>query len=410
MKRWWNVNEGGNGNRNIEVRNILLIALVMISTLCIRSMINESSLFMVSWNLDSIQWIERQVEYAFVPQLACVKYQEEDVALDWIFEQAMSMNPILHYYEEDTVLVQAEDTITDEWILLAQAMDENYIDTTGELVGEEVVIEPNTDDYEVLLDIENVESMEKLEDLDYILSNYYVVDKTVAIDETIFNPVEWVEEDLSLAEGVEGPQILIYHTHSQEDFVDSVAGDSSTTIVGVGAYLAEVLEEEYGVEVLHHEGVYDLVDGVLDRSNAYDLAYDAVTEILEENPSIEMVIDLHRDGVDQHTHLVTMIDGEATAQIMYFNGLSSTISTGSISYLENPYIEDNLTLTFQMQLASEELYPGFSRRIYLKSYRYNLHLMPKTMLIEAGAQTNTLEEMYNAMDVLAEVLSVVVGL
>ncbi len=105
-----------------------------------------------------------------------------------------------------------------------------------------------------------------------------------------------------------------------------------------------------------------------------------------------------------------MIDGEATAQIMYFNGLSSTISTGSISYLENPYIEDNLTLTFQMQLASEELYPGFSRRIYLKSYRYNLHLMPKTMLIEAGAQTNTLEEMYNAMDVLAEVLSVVVGL
>lgn len=388
----------------------MLLLLVIVTTLCLYQVWFESELYFMNLNLDSMYWLERQVECAFVPVLSKEKYEEEEVLQEWVFEQALALSPILNYYDEQIDLVQADDNITDEWILLAQAMDENSIDENGNLVGEEVVLEPTTEDYEPSIDFSDLEDVNKLEDLDYVLSNYYVVDATVAVDESLFHPLEWIEEDLSLEENVEGPQILIYHTHSQEAFVDSTDGDLSTTIVGVGEYLADVLTEEYGVEVLHHEGVYDLVDGVLDRSNAYNLSCAAVEEILEEYPSIELVIDLHRDGVSEDTHLVTMIDGEATAQIMFFNGLSSTISNGSIHSLYNPYVEDNLALTFQMQLTSEELYPGFSRRIYLKSYRYNLHLMPKTMLIEAGAQTNTLEEMYNAMDVLAEVLSVVVGL
>ncbi len=384
-----------------------IVALIILIILCVGgiSYIRKHGIeYLVNWNLDSIGWVGRQVEYAFVPQLAMLKYDANEWEV-WLGEQVMYVSPVLQYYSENgEVLDEVYDTTTEEWILLAQAMDENSIDEAGELVGEEVIIEPTTEDYVTTFDIE------KLTDLDYVLNNYYVIDSTTNADPSIFNLEEWLEYDMSLEENVEGPQILIYHTHSQEDFVDSVEGDMSTTIVGVGAYLAEVLESEYGVEVLHHEGVYDLVDGVLDRSNAYELAYDAVSVILEENPSIEMVIDLHRDGVDQHSHLVTTIDGKETAQIMFFNGLSSSVSNGDIDYLYNPYINDNLALTFQMQVTAEELYPGYSRRIYLRSYRYNLHLMPKTMLIEAGAQTNTLEEMFNAMDILAEILSEVVGL
>ena len=63
-----------------------------------------------------------------------------------------------------------------------------------------------------------------------------------------------------------------------------------------------------------------------------------------------------------------------------------------------------------MQLASESMYPGFVRHIYLRAYRYNLHLLPKSLLIEAGAQTNTVEEMMNAMEVLSEILyNVIMG-
>ena len=166
----------------------------------------------------------------------------------------------------------------------------------------------------------------------------------------------------------------------------------------------EILNQKYKIETMHHEGVYDLIDGNLDRSKAYQLAEPEIKKILEENPSIEVVIDLHRDGVKETTHLVTEINGRKTAQIMFFNGLSRTRANGDIGYLANPYIEDNLAFSLQMQLEAAKKYPGFTRRIYLKSYRYNMHLMPKTLLIEAGAQTNTVEEMRHAMEVLAEVL------
>ena len=120
-----------------------------------------------------------------------------------------------------------------------------------------------------------------------------------------------------------------------------------------------------------------------------------------------MVIDLHRDGVPADRHLVTEINGKPTAKFMFFNGLSRTTSQGELSYLPNPYIADNLALSFQMQLAAAEYFPDLTRKIYLKGYRYNLHLCPKSMLVEVGAQTNTFEEAKNAMEPLAALLSYV---
>ena len=200
-----------------------------------------------------------------------------------------------------------------------------------------------------------------------------------------------------------GPKVLIFHTHSQEEFIDSTPGDTSTSIVGVGEYLTKLLNSK-GIETIHDTGVYDIINGQLDRSNAYENAEASIRPILEANPTIEVVIDLHRDGVADDTHLVTEVNGKQTAKIMFFNGLSRTRTNGDIDYLYNPYIQDNLAFSLQMQLACESSYPGFARHIYLRGYRYNLHLVPKSLLIEAGAQTNTVEEMMNAMEVLADTL------
>ena len=72
--------------------------------------------------------------------------------------------------------------------------------------------------------------------------------------------------------------------------------------------------------------------------------------------------------------------------------------------LPNPYLEDNLALSFQLQLAAAEYYPDFTRQIYLKGYRYNMHYCPKSLLVEVGAQNNTFEEAKNAMEPLADIL------
>lgn len=87
--------------------------------------------------------------------------------------------------------------------------------------------------------------------------------------------------------------------------------------MGVGNYLAEILTETYGYQVLHVTEEFDLAGGVLDRNKAYDYARPYIEQILKENPSIEVVIDLHRDGVAEDRHLVTEINGKPTAQIMF---------------------------------------------------------------------------------------------
>lgn len=246
-------------------------------------------------------------------------------------------------------------------------------------------------------------SREKLNDFDYLLQNFYRVDSTTTTNSRQLNATELLAKDMSVDQRQDGPQILIYHTHSQERFADST--DASQSVVGLGDYLTKLLEDTYGYKVLHHKGEYDIPD----RDNAYSKAAPVLERLLKENPSIQVVIDLHRDGVAEGTRLVEKINGKDTATIMFFNGLSHTTAQGDISYLANPNLSDNLAFSLQLQLAAAEYYPGFSRCIYLKGYRYNLHYLPKSLLVEVGAQTNTYNEAVNAMEPLADVLDKVLS-
>lgn len=243
--------------------------------------------------------------------------------------------------------------------------------------------------------------LEKLNDFDYLIQNYYIVDSSTTIRSSDISAAELLAKDLTIAEDVDGPQILIYHTHSQETYGGAPEGDDENSVVAVGEYLTRLLTEQYGFSVLHHTGEYD----VNDRDHAYSNAAPALKEILEENPTIEVVIDLHRDSVPEKNHLVTQINGKDCAKIMFFNGLCRTTARGDLTKMPNPYLQDNLAFSLQMQLAAADQYPDFTRRIYLKGYRYNMHFCPKTLLVEVGAQNNSLEEAMNAMEPLASLLS-----
>ena len=314
-------------------------------------------------------------------------------------DYALRMIPLGSYVEgKEQMDTAIEDRETYEMILANQANDENSVDENGNLIGEE----PAEAATEASAGAASI-SMEQLSNYEYLIGNFYTVDGTTMTSPEELNAQTLLSKNMTVNTDAGGPKVLIYHTHSQEAFADSVEGDTSTTIMGMGAYLTELLNDR-GIETIHHEGVFDLIDGQLDRSKAYQLAEPEIQKTLAENPSIEVVIDLHRDGVAKTTHLVTEINGKQTAQIMFFNGLSRTKANGDIAYLANPYIQDNLAFSLQMQLKAAQLYPGFTRHIYLKGYRYNMHLMPKTLLIEAGAQTNTVEEMRNAMELLADTL------
>lgn len=237
------------------------------------------------------------------------------------------------------------------------------------------------------------------------LADCFIVDPNTVLSEDDVPLEDLMARDMRLTSTDRSyPQILIYHTHATEGYVDSVDGDYSTTVVGVGEYLMELLTTRYGYHVLHVTDSYDLAEGNLNRSRAYNYARDGIEKVLEENPSIEVVIDLHRDGVDENRHLVADVDGKQTAQIMFFNGLSKTVESGELSSLPNPYVKDNLAFSLQLETLCNHYYPDFLRSIYVKGYRYNLHMRPKSLLLEVGAQTNTLQEAKNAMEPFAEIL------
>ena len=294
--------------------------------------------------------------------------------------------------------------------------------TTEELISEELLLPQPEETQQTALIPESVEATAgtalsnfrpavqqvqidrtQLADYETLVRNFYAIDANTMAGSDQLSVEKLLGMDMTLPQEGDGPQILIYHTHSQEAFADSVPGDVNTGIVGVGECLTKILTEQYGYRVLHNTGQYD----VETRDNAYSRALPAVEQILAENPSIQVIIDLHRDEVAEETKLVTDIQGSPTARCMFFNGLSRTRKTGDIDYLANENQEANLAFSFQMQLKAAEYYPGLTRRIYLKGYRYNMHLRPRTLLVELGAQNNTVEEAINACDPLAHILDMV---
>lgn len=373
--------------------------------------------------------IVKQALSAFSPVLLGDTRDEEAKKMDW-------MLPVLRYeqnvekgkdridqgdpsYQEYQELVRLYDELSGEYSMeehveehteehVEEHAEEDTAEHTEEKMagnGEEATgAQGNEVQKSTVLELPY--SMEQLADYDFLIQKVYNVHSSTTAPREVMNAEEFLEKDFSL-EKKEEPEILIYHTHSQETYLPYGSGEDGASVVALGNVLTQKLEEK-GYHVVHDTSVYDLKNGKLDRNKAYTYALEGVQRILGKYPSIEVVIDLHRDGVAENVHLVSEINGKPTAQLMFFNGMSQT-PEGGIAYLENPYREENLAFSFQLQMQAMKYYPGLTRKIFLKGLRYNLHLRPRSLLIEAGAQNNTFEEACNAMEPLADVLNRILG-
>ena len=309
-------------------------------------------------------------------------------------QTVMKIESSLPYGKKEYILAveeeQMEYFVKENAMAIEETKEDFYLQGMGEFI-------PQTKK-QVEIDITEYLQIEEF------VKRFYTVDSTTEVNSSFFSIEKMSGIDCSIDKNGEKAQILIYHTHSQEAFSDSESGKEEDTIVGAGEILAEYLEM-YGFKVLHHKGKYD----VKSRDYAYSNALPEIEKLLQENPEIRVVIDLHRDAVAEGTRLVTEIQGKQVAKVMFFNGLGRIKNKGEISYLQNPYLQENLAFSFQMKAACDEYYPGFARKNYLRAYRYNMHLCPKTLLIELGAQTNTKEEIHGALAPLAHVLSMVLS-
>lgn len=233
---------------------------------------------------------------------------------------------------------------------------------------------------------------------DAVRSQYFIVDQTTSFPEDVAALDTLLFTDVSMNR-FGGGKILIYHTHGSEGYIDSKAGETADTVIGVGEALAAQLRA-LGYEVIHDRTAYDVCEGQINRDVSYNQALDGLTKQLMKHPDIEVMIDLHRDSGEKR---VCTIDGTEMAQLMLFNGLCRT-NSGPMSKLTNPNLVYNLAFGLQCKIIGEEAYPGLFKKNYLKGYRYNMHLRQRAMLVEVGTGQNTVAEAYRAMTPFAKVL------
>lgn len=188
-------------------------------------------------------------------------------------------------------------------------------------------------------------------------------------------------------------KILIYHTHTTEAFKPA-KNDSfyeQYNIVGIGDVLKKELEKNYNVEVIHDKTIHNT-----SYLESYKRSGETLEGYLSEIENFDLIIDLHRDSLENKKLVTANIDGNDVAKIMF------VVAKNNPNYLENEELAMDLT-----DLANE-LYPGFARSVFYYergSNAFNQTKSSKLALIEVGAQLNTVEESINS----AKLLSTVIG-
>ena len=209
-------------------------------------------------------------------------------------------------------------------------------------------------------------------------------------------PLEWNLKGAS-------PTVLILHSHATESFEKEPGYeetspyrslDTGYNMVSIGKRVAEILEAG-GIRVIHDETLYDYPN----YNDAYIHAREAIEKHLAENPSICMVLDLHRDAAEdaagnQKTSTVT-IDGVSTANLMLVMGSNK----GNRVF---PNWERNLALAVKLQAQLEQTTPGLCKPINLVTSRYNQDLSTGALLVEVGTAGNTRAEALAAAEHLAQ--------
>lgn len=196
------------------------------------------------------------------------------------------------------------------------------------------------------------------------------------------------------------PLVYIYNTHDKEDYVDSSSILYNTkSNVKTASYILQDKLKEYNINSIVEERspTSEVSKNNLDYPYTYDYSRTYLKEAIEKYPSVKIFIDLHRDGVSRSVSTVE-IDGVSYAKLMFFLGLGHKES------------DKNKKLVNDLENIINKKYDGLLRKTFIrKNDSYNQDLSPNSFLIEVGGNKNTIEEVYNSLEILAESIAIYLG-
>lgn len=190
------------------------------------------------------------------------------------------------------------------------------------------------------------------------------------------------------------PRVLIYHTHATESYRPATAGNYHTTkeantVREAGNIMTETLEAR-GIKVIHDKTIHDNPS----YNASYERSYETVTAILRDNPSIECIIDLHRDAIAGSAEGPTeTVDGKTCAYYSYVLGATA------------PTYASNKAFLNRLNSIAASDYDGFTANILERPYYYNQELCDKSILLELGNNRNHIDDVRRSARVFGEMLA-----
>ena len=229
------------------------------------------------------------------------------------------------------------------------------------------------------------------------VTNSFGAVKVKNVNKTSINIEKILGEKIDLTVEKDKPSVLIFHTHTTETYQILDRGfyevgfmtrtkDSALNMVRVGKAICEEIEKA-GYAVIHYTEIHDI-----SYNGAYEHSRKKVEEYLKKYPTIEIVLDIHRDAIQQNDGTkikpTATIQGKKAAQIMIISGCQEDGNP-----VENfPDWRYNLTFAVHLQNQLETMFPGITRPLYFSPRKYNMNLTHCSLLVEVGSDSNTLEE------------------
>ncbi len=231
---------------------------------------------------------------------------------------------------------------------------------------------------------------------------YFKNETDYAIDMTSL-----LQKDSPVALGEQGVQVLIMHTHGTEAYTQSpghayVASgeyrttDSSANMLRVGQEICDILNDR-GISAVHSRTLNDYPA----YNGSYNRALKDIQAHIQQYPTIQLVIDVHRDAIatgNTYYKTAAEVDGQQTAQLMFVTGTDA-------GGLTHDHWQDNLAFQAQLHDRLNSAYPGIMRPMSIRASRFNQHIRKGSMLVEVGACGNTLEEALAAAQIFANTLA-----
>jgi len=213
------------------------------------------------------------------------------------------------------------------------------------------------------------------------------------------------EDHAQLWLGSVEPLVMIYHSHTQESYGAETpfSRDDQNNMLRVGGELAGELKERYGVAVVHVREYFDVnPDGTgMNRVVAYANSGQKIAQLLRQYPSVQVLLDLHRDSASREQTVFRAVGGEFAAG----EAARIMIVLGCDEHLRHPGWRRNREFAESLAGLMEREYPGLLWKIYQKDYRYNQHLLPGALLMEMGGVENTLDEALSSARMLARIIA-----